>query len=69
MRLTDKLATLYLAEQDLKARFQARRHRGRGKEERGLALLAKAQGKCSPVWIPDLSPEPCQHHSLCIRYI
>lgn len=47
-RLIDELATLYLAEQDLEARFQARAQRGRGKEERGLALLAKAQGKISP---------------------
>ena len=47
-RLIDELATLYLAEQDLEVRFQARALRGKGKVERGLDLLAKAQGKSSP---------------------
>ena len=43
-----ELATLYLAEQDLEVRFQVRAIRGKGKVERGLDLLAKAQGKSSP---------------------
>ena len=43
-RLIDELATLYLAEQDLEVRFHLRAQQGIGKEERGLALLAKDQG-------------------------
>ncbi len=44
-RLIDEMATLLLAEFDAEARFALRRERGRGKADRGLALLAKAQGR------------------------
>lgn len=43
-RLIDEMATLLLAEFDAEARFALRAERGRGHADRGLALLAKAQG-------------------------
>ena len=41
-RLVDEMATIMLTEFDTEMRFQMRVDRGRGKIERGLALLAKA---------------------------
>ena len=40
--LLDDITTLVLAEFDLKTQFELRAQSGRGKAERGLALLAKA---------------------------
>lgn len=42
-RLIDEMATLMLAEYDAETRFRLRAARGGGQEQRGLALLAKAQ--------------------------
>ena len=42
-RLIDEMTTLMLAEYDAETRFQLRAARGAGQEQRGLALLAKAQ--------------------------
>jgi predicted DNA-binding protein len=46
-RLIDEMATLLLAEFDAEARFALRAARGKGKAkvDRGLLLLAKAQGR------------------------
>lgn len=44
-RLFDDMATALLVEFDAETRFQMRAERGRGREARALALLAKAQGK------------------------
>jgi predicted DNA-binding protein len=44
-RLIDEMTTLILAEFDAETRFKLRAERGGGQQERGLALLAKAQGK------------------------
>jgi hypothetical protein len=41
-RLIEEMATLTLAEFDAETRFLVRSARGRGKVNRGLALLAKA---------------------------
>ena len=43
-RLLDEMTTLMIAEFDAETRFLLRARRGRGKVERGLALLAKARG-------------------------
>lgn len=42
-KLMDEMATLMLAEFDLKTRFEIRAARGEGKADRGLELLAKAK--------------------------
>ena len=42
-RLIDEMATLMLAEFDAETRFQLRAGRGRGKADRGIALLEKAK--------------------------
>lgn len=42
-RLVDEMTTIMLTEFDAETRFQMRAERGRGKADRGLALLAKAQ--------------------------
>ena len=44
-RLIDEMATQLLAEFDAEARFLLRAEQGRGKQEHGLALLHKAQGR------------------------
>lgn len=44
-RLIDEMTTLMLAEFDAETRFLLRAERGRGKVERGLALLEKAKGE------------------------
>jgi len=44
-RLIDEMTTAMLAEFDAETRFHIRAARGAGKEERGLELLAKAQGQ------------------------
>ena len=44
-RLIDEMATQLLAEIDAEARCLVRVEQGRGKQERGLALLRKAQGR------------------------
>ena len=41
-RLLDEVTTLLLAEYDAETRFLIRARRGAGRQERGLALLAKA---------------------------
>ncbi len=41
-RLLDEMTTLMLAEFDIETRYKARFERGKGKTERGLALLNKA---------------------------
>ena len=41
-RLFDEMATLILAEADAETRFEIRAARGRGREGRGLDLLARA---------------------------
>jgi predicted transcriptional regulator len=46
-RLIDEMTTLILAEFDAETRFRLRAERGEGRQERGLALLAKAKGKKS----------------------
>ena len=46
-KLIDEMATLLLAEADAETHFLLRASRGRGKQERGLALLAKAKGRSS----------------------
>jgi hypothetical protein len=43
-RLMEEMATLMLAEFDAETRFAIRAERGRGKIDRGLALLDKAAG-------------------------
>jgi len=43
-RLIEEMATVMLAEFDAETRFTIRAERGRGKTERGLALLEKAAG-------------------------
>lgn len=43
-RLFDDMAALMVAEVDAETRFRARADRGRGKTERGLALLRKVAG-------------------------
>ena len=43
-RLVDEMATIMLTEFDAETRFQMRAERGRGKPDRGLALLVKAKG-------------------------
>ena len=43
-RMIEEMTTLMLAEFDLETRFAARAVRGRGKTERGLALLEQAGG-------------------------
>ena len=42
-RLVDEMTTIMLTEFDAETRFHMRAERGRGKADRGLALLAKAQ--------------------------
>ena len=42
-RLIDDMATQLLAEHDAETRFQLRAARGAGQQQRGLALLAKAE--------------------------
>ena len=42
-RLIDEMTTLMLAEHDAETRFRLRSARGAGQEQRGLALLTKAQ--------------------------
>lgn len=42
-QLIDEMATLMLAEADAEAHFALRAARGKGKTERGLELLRKAQ--------------------------
>ncbi|MDT8439917.1 MAG: toxin-antitoxin system HicB family antitoxin [Wenzhouxiangellaceae bacterium] len=42
-RLFDEMTTLILAEADAETRFQLRAARGKGREDRGLELLAKAR--------------------------
>jgi predicted DNA-binding ribbon-helix-helix protein len=44
-RLVDEMATIMLTEFDAETRFQMRAAAGRGKVDRGLALLAKAQAQ------------------------
>jgi predicted transcriptional regulator len=44
-RLIDEMTTLMLAEFDAETRFLLRTERGKGKVERGLALLEKAKGE------------------------
>jgi predicted transcriptional regulator len=44
-RLMEEMATLMLAEFDAETRFALRAARGEGKAKRGLALLAKAEGR------------------------
>jgi predicted HicB family RNase H-like nuclease len=44
-RLIDEMTTAMLAEFDAETRFHIRAARGTDKEERGLELLAKAQGQ------------------------
>ena len=44
-RMIEEMTTLMLAEFDLETRFAARAARGRGKTERGLALLEQAGGR------------------------
>jgi predicted transcriptional regulator len=44
-RLLDEVTTLLLAEFDAETRFRLRAQRGSGNNERGLALLDKAEGK------------------------
>ena len=44
-RLIDEMTTLMLAEFDAETRFLLRAERGKGKVERGLALLEKAKGE------------------------
>ena len=41
-RLIDEMATAILAEADAETRFQLRAARGRGRESRGVELLARA---------------------------
>ena len=41
-RLIDEMATVFLADYDAQIRFEVRAARGRGRERRGRALLAKA---------------------------
>lgn len=41
-KLIDEMATLVIVESDAETRFRLRAARGRGRVERGLALLAKA---------------------------
>lgn len=41
-KLIEELATLLIVEHDAETRFRLRAARGRGRTERGLALLAKA---------------------------
>ena len=43
-RLIDDMATVMLAEFDAETRFKLRAGRGKGRVERGLALLDKAAG-------------------------
>ena len=43
-RLIDDIATVMLAEFDAETRFKLRAGRGKGRVERGLALLDKAAG-------------------------
>ena len=43
-QLLNEMATLILADFDAETRFRLRVERGRGKTERGLALLHKAMG-------------------------
>ncbi|MGH1361650.1 MAG: ribbon-helix-helix protein, CopG family [Burkholderiaceae bacterium] len=47
-RLIDEMATVMLAEFDAEARFALRAERGKGKANRGVELLQKAQGKKTP---------------------
>lgn len=42
-RLIDEMTTMMLAEFDLETRFNVRAARGRGRQERGIELLAKAR--------------------------
>ena len=42
-RLIDEMTTMMLAEFDLETRFSIRAARGRGRQERGIELLARAQ--------------------------
>jgi predicted transcriptional regulator len=44
-RLMEEMATLILAEFDAETRFALRAARGEGKAQRGLSLLAKAEGR------------------------
>ncbi|HRG16053.1 MAG TPA: toxin-antitoxin system HicB family antitoxin [Pseudomonadota bacterium] len=44
-RLIEEMATLLLAEADAETHFQLRAQRGKGHEDRGIALLEKAMGK------------------------
>ena len=46
-KLIEEMATLIIVEHDAETRFRLRAGRGRGRTERGLALLAKAAGKQS----------------------
>ncbi|MFT4197614.1 MAG: ribbon-helix-helix domain-containing protein [Pseudoxanthomonas sp.] len=43
-RLIDDMATMLLAEADAETHFLLRAQRGKGKQARGLELLAKAKG-------------------------
>ena len=43
-RLIDDMATVMLVEFDAETRFKLRAARGQGQQQRGLALLDKAQG-------------------------
>jgi predicted transcriptional regulator len=43
-RLLEEMTTLMLAEFDAETRFNVRAARGVGRDEKGLALLQKAQG-------------------------
>lgn len=47
-RLLDEMTTLMIAEFDAETRFLLRARRGRGKLERGLALLEKAKSPARP---------------------
>lgn len=44
-RLLEEMTTLMLAEFDAETRWQVRAARGADRDERGLALLQKAQGE------------------------
>jgi predicted transcriptional regulator len=43
-KLIEEMTTLLLAEADAEAHFMLRAERGRGRQARGFALLAKARG-------------------------
>ena len=47
-RLLDEMTTLMIADFDAETRFLLRARRGRGKLERGIALLAKAKSPTRP---------------------